>query len=99
MEKIPAAYFMSNKKNGTIYVGSTHDYFQRISAHKSGTIPGFTKKYKLYTCVYLEVCPDTASAIFLERRYKRYNRAWKMALIEKLNPEWKDIFEMPHKTV
>src|SRR5690606_16982886 len=93
MDKIPAVYFMLNEKNGTIYVGSASDYYTRVTAHKAQVVPGFTKKYKLTRCVYIEVCPDTASAILLEKRYKHYKRDWKIALIEKDNPDWEDVFE------
>jgi putative endonuclease len=93
MDKIPAVYFMANKKNGTLYVGSASDVMNRVSSHKARAVPGFTKKYGLMVCVYVEVCPDTATAIWLERRYKHYKRDWKIALIEKENPEWEDVFE------
>lgn len=84
---------MANKKNGTIYIGSTIDLYRRLLEHQNGLLEGFTKRYGLTKCVYIEICYDLETALKLERRYKFYKRQWKIDLIEKTNPEWMDLSE------
>jgi len=91
MQKTIAVYFMTNKKDGTLYVGSTNDLHRRIEEHKSLKADGFTKRYTLIDCVHFEICETVEQALRLERRYKKYNRQWKIDLIEKLNPDWQDL--------
>ncbi|HWP92907.1 MAG TPA: GIY-YIG nuclease family protein [Thermodesulfobacteriota bacterium] len=94
MEKgIYYVYIMSNKKNGTLYIGVTNDLSRRVYEHKNDMIEGFTKKYGLHTLVYFEQMEDVHSAIQREKRLKKWNRRWKIELIEKLNPEWMDLYE------
>jgi putative endonuclease len=89
--RIIACYIMSNKRNGTLYIGSTNDLYRRVSEHKAKVIDGFTKKYDLTQLVYAERCGNLEQALILERRYKRYNRAWKIAKIQSMNPDWQDL--------
>ena len=86
-------YIVSNKKNGTLYIGVTNNLMRRIYEHKNGIIEGFTKKYNLNKLIYFEQTNDINSAILREKRLKKWNRTWKIQLIETLNPEWKDLSE------
>jgi len=85
-------YILASRKNGTLYVGVTSDLLKRIYEHKQNLIDGFTKKYNVHTLVYYEVHNDILEAITRERRIKKWNRRWKMRLIEKMNSEWKDLY-------
>ncbi len=84
---------MASKRNGTFYVGVTNDIKRRIFEHKTKVIKGFTEKYQIEKLVYVENCSDIKDAIQREKILKRWNRKWKMDLIEKTNPTWKDLFE------
>jgi putative endonuclease len=77
----------------TLYVGVTNDLQRRVWEHKQKLHEGFTKKYNVDKLVYCESTPDIASAVLREKRLKRWHRQWKMELIEKVNPEWKDLAE------
>lgn len=85
-------YIVSSKKNGTLYIGVTGNLSKRISEHKESLIPGFTKKYGVNRLVYFEEYTDIRDAITREKQLKKWNRAWKIRLIEKMNQEWKDLF-------
>jgi putative endonuclease len=85
-------YILSSKKNGTLYIGVTGDLPKRISEHKEALIPGFTQKYGVKNLVYFEDYTDIRDAITREKQLKKWNRAWKIRLIEKMNSEWKDLF-------
>ena len=85
-------YILASKKNGTLYIGVTSELKQRIVKHKESLIPGFTQRYKVYLLVYFEEYADIHDAIVREKQLKKWNRAWKIRLIEKMNPEWKDLF-------
>ena len=84
-------YILTNKRNGTLYTGVTNDLLRRVSEHKEGKIDGFCKKYKLNRLVYFDACNSIVEAIASEKRIKRWHRKWKLELIEKLNPNWKDL--------
>lgn len=84
-------YILTNKRNGTLYVGVTSDLMNRIKQHKDGFYQGFTKKYRLHTLVYVEIFSEIQAAIYREKQLKQWNRTWKMALIEKNNPHWEDL--------
>jgi len=86
-------YIITNKKNGTLYVGVTNDLVRRIYEHRNNLLEGFSAKYGLHKLVYYEVYDDEINAISREKRLKRYNRNWKKDLIETLNPEWMDLYE------
>ena len=89
--KQPVVYILASKAHGTLYIGVTSNLAARIEAHRSGTVDGFTKQYGVHTLVYFEVHADMYEAIQREKRLKKWNRAWKIRLIEGMNPEWKDL--------
>jgi len=84
---------MSNIKNGTLYVGVTKDLLRRVCEHKNNLIEGFTEKYELHNLVYYEFHEDIREAIRREKQIKAGPRRKKLNLIDKLNPEWKDLFD------
>ena len=84
-------YILANKRNGTIYTGVTSDLIKRIYEHKNDLVEGFTKKYKVHELVYFEEANDVESAIKREKQIKAWKRSWKLELIEKENPSWKDL--------
>ena len=86
-------YIMTNKRNGTIYIGVTSDLPNRVWQHKNDSIKGFTKKYSLHTLVYFEQHDDIKSAIEREKQLKKWKRKWKLELIEKQNSNWNDLYE------
>jgi len=93
VEKLPCVYILASKRNGTLYTGVTSDLVKRVYEHKNGLADGFTKKYKVHHLVYFELHEDMYAAISREKQIKKWNRAWKLDLIEKSNPEWKDLYE------
>ena len=86
-------YILTNKKNGTLYIGVTSDLIKRIWEHKNKVVEGFTEKYNLDKLVYYEVFEDIENAILREKQLKKWHRDWKINQIEKTNPEWKDLYE------
>ncbi len=86
-------YILASKPNGTLYVGVTADLTGRVWQHKQKTTPGFTTKYCVDKLVYCERYEEINDAIAQEKRLKNWKRDWKIALIEKANPEWRDLFE------
>ena len=84
-------YIMTNRPNGTLYVGVTADLPQRVWQHRCGAIEGFTKRHGLKRLVYAERYEDVREAIRREKAIKRWRRAWKVRLIRRTNPEWDDI--------
>ncbi len=93
MSKTGYVYFMSNKKDGVIYIGVTSDLIKRVYEHKAGAVEGFTKKYNLKNLVYFEVFEDIETAILYEKKLKNVHRKKKIGIIEKLNPQWNDLYE------
>jgi len=91
MERQPAVYIMASKPNGTLYIGVTSDLVRRAWQHKNDCVDGFTKRYGVNRLVYYEQHEDMISAITREKQLKKWNRAWKLELIETLNPDWKDL--------
>ena len=91
--KQPAVYILASKRNGTLYTGVTSDLSKRVWRHKTDEIEGFTKKYAVHLLVYYEYhkCMDTA--IQREKQIKKWRRAWKLGLIERDNPEWRDLYD------
>ena len=86
-------YIMANGRNGTLYVGSTSDLVKRAWEHKNKVIPGFTARYNVHILVFYEVHETYVEAARREKRFKNWRRQWKLNLIEKLNPEWHDLYE------
>ena len=85
-------YIMTNKPDGILYIGVTNNLVRRVYEHKEGLIEGFTKKYSLKILVYYEGTDDIRSAIQREKNMKHWIRNWKVALIEKMNSEWRDLY-------
>jgi len=88
-----AVYILASKRNGTLYVGFTNDLPKRVYEHKHGLVEGFTKKYNVHTLVYYETGGDYDGALQREKQIKEWKRRWKIELIERDNPEWKDLYE------
>ncbi len=91
--KQPAVYILANKKNGTLYIGVTSDLVKRIWQHKNHVVSGFTQEYEVYQLVYFEQLDDMENAITREKVLKQWNRAWKIRLIEQVNPNWNDLYD------
>ena len=89
--KQPVVYILASKPNGTLYVGVASDISRRVEAHRSGDVPGFTERYGVKDLVYFELHTDMYEAIQREKRIKKWNREWKINLIEKTNPSWRDL--------
>ena len=85
---------MSNRPNGTLYVGVTADVLRRVYEHRVGAVAGFTQRYGLTRLVYFERHEDIVSAIQREKAIKGWGRAWKIRLIQRLNPEWEDLYPL-----
>lgn len=93
MNKQYFVYIVARERNGTFYVGVTSDLPKRVWEHKNEVADGFTKKYGIRNLVYYEVFSDPENAIKREKRLKKWNRSWKMKVIEEQNPDWKDLYE------
>ena len=93
MEKNFYVYILASQRNGTLYIGVTSDLIKRVWEHKNKLAEGFTREYAVNKLVYYEHFLDAENAIRREKRLKKYNRKWKTDLIEKANPDWKDIYE------
>ncbi|MHC5075417.1 MAG: GIY-YIG nuclease family protein [Planctomycetota bacterium] len=86
-------YILVNRRNGTLYLGMTNDLGRRVYEHKNELLEGFSKKYGIKKLVYYEVHNDVNMAITREKQIKKWNRKWKIRLIEEENPEWTDLYE------
>lgn len=93
MEKGGYVYILASRRNGTLYTGVTNDLVRRIWEHKQHLVQGFTDRYSVVLLVWYEYHGTIESAILREKRIKKWNRAWKLRLIEEQNPEWKDLYE------
>ncbi len=89
----PAVYILASKRNGTLYTGVTGNLIKRIWEHKNDLVEGFTSKYGVHLLVYFEQHASIVDAINREKQIKKWNRVWKLRLIEEINPEWRDLFE------
>jgi putative endonuclease len=85
-------YIMANKRNGTLYVGMTNKLTKRVRQHKNGTASKFMKRDEVKKLVYYEGNNDTEEAVKREKELKKWNRQWKMRLVDHFNPEWKDLY-------
>jgi putative endonuclease len=92
MEKQPAVYILASGYNGTLYIGVTSNLIQRIWQHKNDLVEGFTEKHGVHFLVYYELCDQMLTAIEREKQLKTWNRKWKINLLEKKNPTWKDLW-------
>lgn len=91
-EKGYFVYILASRKNGTLYIGVTSDLVKRIWEHKENAISGFTKRYGVKRLVYFETYDSAENAILREKQLKKWNRKWKIELIEKTNSSWKDLY-------
>lgn len=89
----PAVYILASKRNGTLYTGVTSDLLGRVHRHRSGQLSGFTRKYAVKMLVWFEQHATMEQAILREKRIKKWNRRWKLELIEASNPDWRDLAE------
>ena len=85
-------YILASRRNGTLYVGVTNDLVRRVYEHKNDLVDGFTKRYGVHLLVYYESTSEVTSAIQREKQIKKWNRAWKIELIERVNQDWKDLY-------
>ena len=85
-------YLLASRRNGTLYCGVTSDLIKRIWQHREDTVDGFTKRYGVKTLVRFEAHDDVTQAITRERQIKEWRRSWKLAMIEKDNPTWRDLY-------
>jgi putative endonuclease len=88
----PAVYILASQRNGTLYTGVTSDLPKRIWEHRSDAAEGFPKRYGVHLLVYFELHSAMLSAITREKQIKKWNRIWKIRLIEETNPEWRDLW-------
>ena len=93
MPKQPCVYILASKKNGTLYIGVTSNLIQRVWQHKNNQVAGFTEQHSVHMLVYFEQHEIMESAITREKQLKKWNREWKINLIEKENPQWNDLWE------
>ena len=93
MPKQPALYIVASERNGTIYTGFTTNLVRRAYEHRMGLMEGFSKKYGTKMLVYYEIYDHIEDAALRERRMKKWNRQWKLRLIEKMNPDWEDLYK------
>jgi putative endonuclease len=92
MDKQPAVYILASRRNGTLYIGVTSDLIKRTWEHKHKVTEGFTKRYGVDQLVWFELHESMESAIQREKRLKEWNRKWKLKLIERMNPNWEDLY-------
>ncbi|MGH8050336.1 MAG: GIY-YIG nuclease family protein [Methylococcales bacterium] len=88
-----AVYMMASRRNGTLYIGVTSDLVGRVWQHKQDLISGFTGRYAVHMLVYYQQTEEMLSAITREKQLKKWNRAWKIRLIEEVNPYWNDLYD------
>ncbi len=92
MDKHPVVYILASRKRGTLYVGVTSDLPKRVWEHRTDVVEGFTKRYGVHRLVWYEPHETMESAIEREKTLKNWNRSWKLELVEKSNPNWKDLY-------
>ena len=86
-------YILTNKNHTVLYIGATSNLIKRIYEHKDQLVKGFTKKYNVNKLIYYEECNDINDALQREKQIKKWNRDWKIQLIERFNPGWDDLYE------
>lgn len=92
-EQLYFTYILASRTGGTLYVGVTNDLIRRVGEHRDGVASAFTRRHGVHRLVYFEPHQDVTRAILREKQIKRWNRAWKIELIEKQNPDWRDLYE------
>ena len=93
MAKQYCKYILASDRNGTLYVGLSSNLLKRVYEHRNDLVEGFTRKYRVHRLVYYEVHEDVYSAIAREKQIKKWNRKWKLRLIEEGNPDWGDLYD------
>ena len=93
MDKQPATYILASDRNGTLYIGVTSDLIGRVWQHREHVVKGFTSKYEVTRLVWYEMHDTMEEAITREKRIKKWNRDWKIRLIEDRNPYWNDLWD------
>ena len=91
--KQPAVYILASRMNGTLYIGVTSDLVRRVWEHKNDLVEGFTQRYGVHRLVWYELHETMEAAILQEKRLKEWRRAWKLRLIQRINPEWEDLYD------
>ncbi len=91
MAKRGYTYILATRKHGTLYIGVTSNLLRRVHQHKTGHHEGFTKRYSIHRLVYFEEFDDITDALYREKQLKKWNRSWKVELIESVNPNWRDL--------
>ena len=91
--KQPAVYILASRMNGTLYIGVTSDLVRRVWEHKNDLVEGFTQRYGVHRLVWYELHETMEVAILQEKRLKEWCRAWKLRLIQRINPEWEDLYD------
>ncbi len=91
-DKVFWVYILASRIGGTLYIGVTNDLVRRVYERQTGLVPGFTMRYGIHRLVYFEQFSVVENAIRREKRLKKWNRSWKIRLIEELNPNWDDLF-------
>jgi putative endonuclease len=99
VEKCPCVYILASGRNGTLYIGVTSDLEGRVSVHVQDLLPSFTAKHRVHHPVYYEMHETMEAAITREKQLKKWNRLWKIRLIESANPEWLDLFDRRNGTI
>ncbi len=92
-ETVLCIYILASRKNGTLYIGVTNNIIKRVYEHKNDFAKGFTQKYTIHTLVYYDIHQSMYEAIVREKQLKKWRRAWKIEIINKMNPEWKDLYD------
>jgi putative endonuclease len=92
MDKQPCVYLLASKRNGTLYAGVTSSLIKRVWEHKTNAVDGFTKRYHVHMLVWYELHETMESAIAREKAIKEWQRVWKLELIERINPSWRDLY-------
>jgi putative endonuclease len=85
-------YILASKRNGTLYIGLTNNLLRRVYEHKNDLVEGFTRKYRVHMLVYYEIFRNISDSITRQKHMKKWNRQWKINLIEKSNPDWEDLY-------
>src|SRR5699024_9100879 len=91
--KQPCVYILCNRPNGTLYIGVTSNLPQRVWQHKNDLVEGFTRRYRVHRLVYFEMLDEMYTAITREKQLKNWKRQWKVSLIERRNPDWRDLYQ------
>ena len=92
MTRNPCVYILASRRHGTLYIGVTSDVIKRVWEHKNDFVAGFTGEYKVHTLVWFEQHGSMEAAITREKALKKWKREWKIKLIQRGNPQWRDLY-------